>query len=93
MAQRPIDREEVADVVRRVLIDQLGVFTEQLTRDADLVVDLGAEDEDLADINHAIEREFNIEDFDAVELGDQVGDVIDAIVDVLTSVPAEGPGR
>ena len=88
-----IDREEIASKVRQILIEQLGVTENQLTREADLVMDLGAEEDDLDDIADQIGRVFNIEDFDGVLAGECVGDVIDGVVDVLATVPAEGPGR
>lgn len=85
--------EEVTRIVNDILIDVLGVTENQLTREADLVFDLGAEEEDLDLIVVALERSFNIVDFDAVVADDRVGDVIDSVIDVLANVPAQGPGR
>lgn len=53
-------RDEVFDKVRSVLVDALGVDAEDVTEDARLTTDLGAESIDFLDITFKIEQVFGI---------------------------------
>lgn len=53
--------EEVFDKVRDALVEALGVDEEEVSRDATLVGDLGAESIDFLDIVFRLEKAFNIE--------------------------------
>ena len=57
----PPTNEEVFDNVRTALVDALGVEDEEVTEDATLVGDLGAESIDFLDIVFRLEKAFNIE--------------------------------
>lgn len=53
-------KEEVFENVRNALVDALGVDEEEVTREATLVGDLGAESIDFLDIVFRLEKTFNI---------------------------------
>lgn len=53
--------EEVFDKVREALVDALGVDDDEVTADATLVGDLGAESIDFLDIVFRLEKAFGIE--------------------------------
>ena len=53
--------EEVFEKVREALVDALGVDEEEVTKDATLVGDLGAESIDFLDIVFRLEKTFEIE--------------------------------
>ena len=52
--------DEIFDKVRDTLVDALGVDEEEVTRDAALVADLGAESIDFLDIVFRLEKNFNV---------------------------------
>ena len=51
----------VADKVKKIIVDQLGVDEEEVTQDASLVDDLGADSLDTVELVMAFEEEFGIE--------------------------------
>lgn len=53
-------QEEVYEKVQNVLVDALGVDTEEVTPDATLIGDLGAESIDFLDIVFRLEKTFNM---------------------------------
>ena len=55
-----LDKEQVFAQVREVLVDALGVDEEEVTRDATLMGDLGAESIDFLDIVFRLEKAFSI---------------------------------
>ena len=57
----PPTNEEVFNNVRTALVDALGVEDDEVTDDATLVGDLGAESIDFLDIVFRLEKAFNIE--------------------------------
>jgi len=57
----PITKDEVFAKVQAALVDALGVDEEEVTRDATMVGDLGAESIDFLDIVFRLEKAFNIE--------------------------------
>jgi len=57
----PPTSEEVFDKVRTALVDALAVDEDQVTPEATMVGDLGAESIDFLDIVFKLERAFNIE--------------------------------
>jgi acyl carrier protein len=57
----PPTSEEVFEKVRTALVDALGVDEEEVTPEATMVGDLGAESIDFLDIVFKLERSFNIE--------------------------------
>jgi acyl carrier protein len=51
----------VADKVKSIIVEQLGVDEEEVTPDASFVDDLGADSLDTVELVMAFEEEFNIE--------------------------------
>lgn len=54
-------KEEVFDKVKEALVDALGVDDDEVTRDATMVGDLGAESIDFLDIVFKLEKAFDIQ--------------------------------
>jgi acyl carrier protein len=69
--------EAVADRVRAIIAEQLGVKVEEVTDGASFIEDLGADSLDTVELVMALEEEFGIEipDEDAEKMG-SVGDAI-----------------
>lgn len=55
-----MSREEIFDKVKNVLVDALGLDEDDVTADATLMGDLGAESIDFLDIVFRLEKAFNI---------------------------------
>ena len=53
--------EPVADRVKKIIVDQLGVEEEQVTTEASFVDDLGADSLDTVELVMALEEEFETE--------------------------------
>ena len=53
--------EPVADRVKKIIVDQLGVEEEQVTTEASFVDDLGADSLDTVELVMALEEEFGLE--------------------------------
>lgn len=51
----------VADKVKSIIVEQLGVVEEEVTADASFVEDLGADSLDVVELVMAFEEEFGIE--------------------------------
>ena len=67
----------VADKVKSIIVEQLGVDEEEVTPDASFVDDLGADSLDTVELVMAFEEEFNVEiPDDAAETIVTVGDAI-----------------
>jgi len=56
----PANEQEVFEKIQEVLVDALGVDDDEVTPDAKLVADLGAESIDFLDIVFRLEKAFNI---------------------------------
>ena len=67
----------VADQVKKIIVEQLGVDEDEVTPDASFVDDLGADSLDTVELVMALEEEFGIEipDEDAEKMS-SVGDAI-----------------
>lgn len=67
----------VADRVKEIIVEQLGVNPEEVTEDASIIEDLGADSLDTVELVMALEEEFNAEipDEEAEKLK-SVGDAI-----------------
>ncbi len=70
----------IAEKVKEIIVEQLGVDPEEVTVEASFVNDLGADSLDTVELVMALEEEFNIEipDEEAEKL-DTVGKAIDYI--------------
>ena len=68
---------EIADKVKKIVVEQLGVNEDQVTEDAKFIEDLGADSLDLVELVMALEESFGAEipDEDAEKLT-TVGDAI-----------------
>ena len=67
----------VADKVKSIIVEQLGVDEEEVTADASFVDDLGADSLDVVELVMAFEEEFGIEiPDDAAETIQTVGDAV-----------------
>ncbi|MHC4644714.1 MAG: acyl carrier protein [Planctomycetota bacterium] len=56
----PMSRDEIFEEVKKVLIDALGVDDDEITAEATLMGDLGAESIDFLDIVFRLEKSFGI---------------------------------
>ena len=68
---------DVAEKVKKIIIDQLGVTAEEVKPEASFVEDLGADSLDLTELIMAMEEEFGVEISD--EDAQQIQKVQDAI--------------
>ena len=67
----------VADKVKKIVVDQLGVSEDQVTPEAKFIEDLGADSLDLVDMLTIIEDDFNIVIPDEAAMNMRtVGDVV-----------------
>ncbi len=68
------------DKIKDIIVEQLGVNAEQVTREAKMIEDLGADSLDAVELVMAIEEEFEIEvPDDQAEKLVAVGDIIDYV--------------
>ena len=67
----------VADKVKSIIVEQLGVDEEEVTADASFVDDLGADSLDVVELVMAFEEEFGVEIPD--EAAEKIATVKDAI--------------
>ena len=78
------------EIVESILIELLGVTRDQLTPDADLVQDLGADSLTLIEISLALEERFSLSIPDQeLERIHTVGDVLELLTKMLR--PAQRP--
>jgi acyl carrier protein len=72
--------EPVADRVKKIIVDQLGVEEDLVTPEASFVDDLGADSLDTVELVMALEEEFGIEvpeeDLEGVETVGQAYDLV-----------------
>lgn len=68
------------DKIKDIIVEQLGVNADQVTREAKMIEDLGADSLDAVELVMAIEEEFEIEvPDDQAEKLVAVGDIIDYV--------------
>ena len=75
-----MSEKSIAEKVKDIIVEQLGVNPEQVTESASFIEDLGADSLDTVELVMAFEEEFSVEvpDEDAEKL-QTVGNVIDYI--------------
>jgi acyl carrier protein len=75
-----MSEKSIAEKVKDIIVEQLGVNPEQVTETASFIEDLGADSLDTVELVMAFEEEFSVEvpDEDAEKL-QTVGNVIDYI--------------
>ena len=73
-------KEEIFDKLKELVVDQLGVDDDEVTTEATIQEDLGADSLDLVDLVMAVEEEFDVkiadEDLEGIKT---VGDIVDYI--------------
>lgn len=76
-----MDRDEIMEKVKAVIVDQLGVDEDEVTEDAAFVDDLNADSLDIVELVMALEEEFGISipDEDAEKIK-TVGDAVTYIM-------------
>ncbi len=79
-----MDKNQVFEKVKAVILDELDVAEAKVTMDAKLKEDLGADSIDAVQIIMALEDEFDIKlEDDNLEKISTVGDVVEFIIQVL----------
>jgi acyl carrier protein len=77
-----MDREELLEQVKAVIVEQLNVDADEVTEEASFVDDLGADSLDLVELVMALEDGFDIKIPDEeVEGIKSVGDAVDYIIE------------
>jgi acyl carrier protein len=77
----------VGDMIKSIVVEQLGVDDDEVTLDASFTDDLGADSMDAVELVMAVEEEFGIEipDEDAEKLG-----TVKELIEYVTAHPADG---
>jgi len=77
-----MERDELLDKVKAVVVDQLGVDEDEVTEDSAFVDDLGADSLDIVELVMALEEEFGVSIPDEqAEKIKTVGDAVDFITE------------
>ena len=75
-------KEEIFDKLKELVVDQLGVEEDEVTMEASMQDDLGADSLDLVDLVMSVEDEFGVkvadEDLENIQTG---GDIVNYIED------------
>jgi acyl carrier protein len=80
MSSEVMERTEIYDRVKKVVVEELGVKEEEVTESASFTEDLGADSLDLVELVMALEEEFGIDiPDDEVNSIKTVGDAINYI--------------
>ena len=78
-------KEELAHEIRAIVCEQLGVSRDQVTAEASLTVDLGADELDRVELVMAMEEQYGISvELDEAEAIDTFGKLVDAVQGHLT---------
>ena len=76
-------KEEIFDKLKELVVDQLGVEEDEVTMEASMQDDLGADSLDLVDLVMSVEEEFGVkvadEDLENIKT---VGDIVNYIEDI-----------
>ena len=79
-----MDRDEIFDKVKGVIVEQLNVEEDDVNEDASFVDDLGADSLDIVELVMALEEEFGVSIPDeSAEKIKMVGDAVDFIAENL----------
>ncbi|MEZ5290464.1 MAG: acyl carrier protein [Vicinamibacterales bacterium] len=77
----------VADKVKSIIVEQLGVDEEEVTFDASFVEDLGADSLDTVELVMAFEEEFEL------EIPDEDAEKITRVKDAVEYIEKHGKGK
>ena len=80
-----MSERSIADTVKDIIIELLGCDPEQVTTEADIIDDLGADSLDTVELVMMFWEEFGIEisDEEAEKAGSKVGAIVAALQDAL----------
>ena len=72
--------EEIAERIKGIIVEQLGVAMEEVTPEASFIEDLGADSLDIVELIMALEEEYDI------EIPDEDAEKIQTVQDVISYV-------
>jgi len=72
--------EEIAERIKSIIVEQLGVSLEEVTPEASFIEDLGADSLDIVELIMALEEEYDM------EIPDEDAEKIQAVQDVISYV-------
>ncbi|RIL11455.1 MAG: acyl carrier protein [Proteobacteria bacterium] len=72
--------EEIAERVKSIISDQLGVSIEEVTPEASFIEDLGADSLDIVELIMALEEEYDM------EIPDEDAEKIQSVQDVISYI-------
>lgn len=75
--------EEIAERVKSIIVDQLGVSMEEVTPEASFIEDLGADSLDIVELIMALEEEYDM------EIPDEDAEKIQSVGDVITYIQSK----
>ena len=75
--------EEIAERVKSIIVDQLGVSVEEVTPEASFIEDLGADSLDIVELIMALEEEYDM------EIPDEDAEKIQTVHDVISYITSK----
>ena len=72
--------DDIAERVKKIVVEHLGVESDKVTEDASFIDDLGADSLDIVELVMAFEEEFN------VEIPDDAAEKITTVKDAITYI-------